>query len=383
MTSNLRDFLNKNRDLLENDKIDELIAEASGYSPYYTELIELLDDCGTFDDFDEFRNRFVKQLNDRTRKIEKQYEVAGFCVDLSARSYATFDECTIEGIKKAKTTTLTILPIATGDVIELPDDWRYTLYVDAYECKVSFNNGVMDSATYRATPPRFSFNFVHILKPDVMKGYLDDYCTRYEEFCKQIANFYDSCMKSFEWYDTAKKYAEDIAAELKVRAAEYFDIDPVVNRLGNACNIYTGLKNTKDNIRILVPFDEDPSKFDAQKALNDCLAKIKRLKKTYERNTEKQAEVEANRPANYREITRRDITAVLKELGIATSGTCYTNKHPNVTTYKYAFTIVSQADCKRIEDKLREIGADVDSVYCTVSGAGWRSYTSLFIKIRN
>ena len=73
----------------------------------------------------------------------------------------------------------------------------------------------------------------------------------------------------------------------------------------------------------------------------------------------------------------------MKELDIEVNGIWYTNKHPRITTYKCAMCVVTPSDCKRLEDKLRSIGADVESVTCSVGGSGWRQYPSLFIKVRN
>ena len=49
MTEQLRDFLNEHRDLIETDNIYELVNGASSYSSYYKELLQLLTDCGAFD----------------------------------------------------------------------------------------------------------------------------------------------------------------------------------------------------------------------------------------------------------------------------------------------------------------------------------------------
>ena len=194
---------------------------------------------------------------------------------------------------------------------------------------------------------------------------------------------YQQCEESFNFVDTARQYAPDMADKLTVRVKDIFDIHPNIVRENNSWIVKTGLKNSRENINVVIPFDTNPSTYDTSKEINSCVEKLKRLKKSQERSVQKQAEQEAQRPENYREITRRDITNAMKELDIEVNGIWYTNKHPRITTYKCAMCVVTPSDCKRLEDKLRSIGADVESVTCSVGGSGWRQYPSLFIKVRN
>jgi hypothetical protein len=205
----------------------------------------------------------------------------------------------------------------------------------------------------------------------------------YDEYCKKISDMYKKCEDSFNFMTIARKYAQTISDELTIRVKDIFDLHSSIVRENNSWVVKTGLKNSRDDINVYIPFDTDPSSYDVAKEIKTCVEKLKRLKKSQARSAQKQAEQEAQRPENYREITRRDITNALKELDIEVSGIWYTNKHSKITTYKCAMCIVTPEECKRLEDKLRSIGADVESVTCSVGGSGWRQYPSLFIRIRN
>lgn len=384
MTEQLRDFLNEHRDLIETDNIYELVNGASSYSSYYKELLQLLTDCGAFENYDDFLNEFIKKFERETAAIERKCEADGFTSVLSTTRNATYDAVSLKNMIESYGKTITMLPMATGAIPpHVSTEYTPSLYLDRWEYRISLTCGDKQSSEFRCAPPSTDFFFMDILYPEKLNQHLKEYLDLYEQFCVKTNECIDNCIKSFDWIETATKYANDIAPELKERAVEYFDIDPQVVHAGNGVFIDTGLKNTKDNIRIIIPCYFNPSSFDAEEAIKDCIAKIKRLKKSQERNAQKQAEKEAQRPENYREITRRDITNALKELDIEVSGIWYTNKHSKITTYKCAMCIVTPDECKRLEDKLRSIGADVESVTCSVGGSGWRQYPSLFIKIRN
>lgn len=384
MTEQLRDFLNEHRDLIEADNIYDLVNGASSYSSYYKELLQMLTDCGAFENYDDFLNEFIKKFERETAAIEKRCEAGGFTSVLSAKSYATYDATSLKNMIELSARTITMLPIATGAIPpHVSSEYTPSLYLDMWEYRISLTCGNKHSSAFRCRPPRPDFFFMDILYPEKSNQHLKEYLDLYEKFCVETTECIDKCIKSFDWIETAIKYANDIAPELKKRAAEYFKIDPDIVHVGNGVFINTGLKNTKDNIRIIIPCDSDPSSFAAEKAIKDCVAKIKRFANNYARAAQLRAEVESQRPENYKEVTRRDITACMKKLGFEPSSTCYTNKHPNVTTYKYAFMHLSPTECQALYDALRKEGADVESVDCSISGNGWRQYRSVFVKIRN
>lgn len=384
MTEQLRDFLNEHRDLIEADNIHDLVNEASSYSSYYKELLQMLTDCGAFENYDDFLNEFMKKFERETAAIERKCEADGFTSVLSTTRDATYDAVSLKNMMESYAKTITMLPMATGAIpSHVSTEYTPSLYLDRWEYRISLTCGDKQSSEFRCAPPSANFFFMDILYPEKSNQHLKEYLDLYEQFCVKTNECIDNCIKSFDWIETATKYANDIAPELKKRAAEYFDIDPEIVHAGNGIFINTGLKNTKDNIRIIIPCDSDPSGFDAEKAIKECVTKIKRLANNHARAAQARAEQESQRPENYREITRRDITNAMKELDIEVNGIWYTNKHPKITTYKCAMCVVTPSDCKRLEDRLRSIGADVESVTCSVGGSGWRQYPSLFIKVRN
>ena len=383
MTSELREFLNEHRDLIEQDNLVELIQKANNYREYYKELLDLLEESGAFEGFTEACQLFETRLTEKALKINKKYDVAGFLptIRVGMDSYGVY---TIDQLKKSRTSQFKLVATETGDVpMKLPAGWKYKIYVAPGEVRLMLNNGSIDSAEYGEYFPSIDINIMKVMDKNPITEILNTYMKQYDEYCSKISDMYQQCEESFNFVDTARQYAQDIADKLTVRVKDIFDIHPNIVRENNSWIVKTGLKNSRENINVVIPFDTNPSTYDTSKEINSCVEKLKRLKKSQERSVQKQAEQEAQRPENYREITRRDITNAMKELDIEVNGIWYTNKHPRITTYKCAMCVVTPSDCKRLEDKLRSIGADVESVTCSVGGSGWRQYPSLFIKVRN
>ena len=383
MTSELREFLNEHRDLIEQDNLVELIQKANNYREYYKELLDLLEESGAFEGFTEACQLFETRLTEKALKINKKYDVAGFLptIRVGIDNYGVY---TIDQLKKSRTSQFKLVATETGDVpMKLPAGWKYKIYVAPGEVRLMLNNGSIDSAEYGEYFPSIDINIMKVMDQNAITEILNTYMKQYDEYCSKISDMYQQCEESFNFVDTARQYAQDIADKLTVRVKDIFDIHPNIVRENNSWIVKTGLKNSRENINVVIPFDTNPSTYDTSKEINSCVEKLKRLKKSQERSVQKQAEQEAQRPENYREITRRDITNAMKELDIEVNGIWYTNKHPKITTYKCAMCVVTPSDCKRLEDKLRSIGADVESVTCSVGGSGWRQYPSLFIKVRN
>lgn len=383
MTSELREFLNEHRDLIEQDNLVELIQKANNYREYYKELLDLLEESGAFEGFTEACQLFETRLTEKALKINKKYDVAGFLptIRVGMDSYGVY---TIDQLKKSRTSQFKLVATETGDVpMKLPAGWKYKIYVAPGVVRLMLNNGSIDSAEYGEYFPSIDINIMKVMDQNAITEILNTYMKQYDEYCSKVSDMYQQCEESFNFVDTARQYAQDIADKLTVRVKDIFDIHPNIVRENNSWIVKTGLKNSRENINVVIPFDTNPSTYDTSKEINSCVEKLKRLKKSQERSVQKQAEQEAQRPENYREITRRDITNAMKELDIEVNGIWYTNKHPRITTYKCAMCVVTPSDCKRLEDKLRSIGADVESVTCSVSGSGWRQYPSLFIKVRN
>ena len=383
MTSELREFLNEHRDLIEQDNLVELIQKANNYREYYKELLDLLQESGAFEGFTEACQLFETRLTEKALKINKKYDVAGFLptIRVGMDSYGVY---TIDQLKKSRTSQFKLVATETGDVpMKLPAGWKYKIYVAPGVVRLMLNNGSIDSAEYEEYFPSIDINIMKVMDQNAITEILNTYMKQYDEYCSKISDMYQQCEESFNFVDTARQYAQDIADKLTVRVKDIFDIHPNIVRENNSWIVKTGLKNSRENINVVIPFDTNPSTYDTSKEINSCVEKLKRLKKSQERSVQKQAEQEAQRPENYREITRRDITNAMKELDIEVNGIWYTNKHPRITTYKCAMCVVTPSDCKRLEDKLRSIGADVESVTCSVGGSGWRQYPSLFIKVRN
>ena len=383
MTSELREFLNEHRDLIEQDNLVELIQKANNYREYYKELLDLLEESGAFEGFTEACQLFETRLTEKALKINKKYDVAGFLptIRVGIDNYGVY---TIDQLKKSRTSQFRLVATETGDVpMKLPAGWKYKIYVAPGVVRLMLNNGSIDSAEYGEYFPSIDINIMKVMDQNAITEILNTYMKQYDEYCSKISDMYQQCEESFNFVDTARQYAQDIADKLTVRVKDIFDIHPNIVRENNSWIVKTGLKNSRENINVVIPFDTNPSTYDTSKEINSCVEKLKRLKKSQERSVQKQAEQEAQRPENYREITRRDITNAMKELDIEVNGIWYTNKHPRITTYKCAMCVVTPSDCKRLEDKLRSIGADVESVTCSVGGSGWRQYPSLFIKVRN
>ena len=383
MTSELREFLNEHRDLIEQDNLVELIQKANNYREYYKELLDLLEESGAFEGFTEACQLFETRLTEKALKINKKYDVAGFLptIRVGMDSYGVY---TIDQLKKSRTSQFKLVATETGDVpMKLPAGWKYKIYVAPGVVRLMLNNGSIDSAEYGEYFPSIDINIMKVMDQNAITEILNTYMKQYDEYCSKISDMYQQCEESFNFVDTARQYAQDIADKLTVRVKDIFDIHPNIVRENNSWIVKTGLKNSRENINVVIPFDTNPSTYDTSKEINSCVEKLKRLKKSQERSVQKQAEQEAQRPENYREITRRDITNAMKELDIEVNGIWYTNKHPRITTYKCAMCVVTPSDCKRLEDKLRSIGADVESVTCSAGGSGWRQYPSLFIKVRN
>lgn len=383
MTSELREFLNEHRDLIEQDNLVELIQKANNYREYYKELLDLLEESGAFEGFTEACQLFETRLTEKALKINKKYDVAGFLptIRVGIDNYGVY---TIDQLKKSRTSQFKLVATETGDVpMKLPAGWKYKIYVAPGVVRLMLNNGSIDSAEYGEYFPSIDINIMKVMDQNAITEILNTYMKQYDEYCSKISDMYQQCEESFNFVDTARQYAQDIADKLTVRVKDIFDIHPNIVRENNSWIVKTGLKNSRENINVVIPFDTNPITYDTSKEINSCVEKLKRLKKSQERSVQKQAEQEAQRPENYREITRRDITNAMKELDIEVNGIWYTNKHPKITTYKCAMCVVTPSDCKRLEDKLRSIGADVESVTCSVGGSGWRQYPSLFIKVRN
>lgn len=385
MTSELREFLNEHRDLLEQDNLVELIQKANNYRDYYKELLDVLEESGAFEGFSDACQMFETRLTQKALTINTKYDVAGFIpairIGTDSFSYGVY---TIEQLKKSRTSQFRLVATATGDVpMKLPPRWKYKIYVAPGVVRLALNNGTIDSAEYGEYFPSIDVNIMKVMDENAITEILNMYMKEYDEYCKKISDMYEKCKESFNFMTIARKYAQTISDELTIRVKDIFDLHSSIVRENNSWVVKTGLKNSRDDINVYIPFDTDPSSYDVTKEIKTCVEKLKRLKKSQERSAQKQAEQETQRPENYREITRRDITNAMKELDIEVSGIWYTNKHSKITTYKCAMCIVTPEECKRLEDKLRSIGADVESVTCSVGGSGWRQYPSLFIRIRN
>lgn len=383
MTSELREFLNEHRDLLEQDNLVELIQKANNYREYYKELLDVLEESGAFEGFSDACQMFETRLTQKALTINKKYDVAGFLptIRIGMDDYGNY---TVEQLKKLSASQFRLVAKKTKDVpMKLPAGWKYKIYVAPGVVKLMLNNGSIDSAEYGEYFPSIEINIMNVMNENTITEILNTYMKEYDEYCKKISDMYKKCEDSFNFMTVARKYAQTISDELTIRVKDIFDLHSSIVRENNSWVVKTGLKSSRDDINVYIPFDTDPSSYDVSKEIKTCVEKLKRLKKSQERSAQKQAEQEAQRPENYREITRRDITNAMKDLDIEVNGIWYTNKHPRITTYKCAMCIVTPEDCKRLEDKLRSIGADVESVTCSVGGSGWRQYPSLFIKIRN
>lgn len=383
MTSELREFLNEHRDLLEQDNLVELIQKANNYREYYKELLDVLEESGAFEGFSDACQMFETRLTQKALTINKKYDVAGFLptIRIGMDDYGNY---TVEQLKKSSASQFRLVAKETKDVpMKLPPRWKYKIYVAPGVVKLMLNNGSIDSAEYGEYFPSIDINIMNVMNENTITEILNTYMKEYDEYCKKISDMYKKCEDSFNFMTVARKYAQTISDELTIRVKDIFDLHSSIVRENNSWVVKTGLKNSRDDINVYIPFDTDPSSYDVAKEIKTCVEKLKRLKKSQERSAQKQAEQEAQRPENYREITRRDITKAMNELDIEVNGIWYTNKHPRITTYKCAMCIVTPENCKRLEDKLRSIGADVESVTCSVGGSGWRQYPSLFIKIRN
>lgn len=385
MTSELRDFLNEHRDLLEQDNLVELIEKANNYREYYRELLDVLEECGAFDGFSDACEMFETKLIQKAQIINKKYDVAGFLPAIRiGDDISAYGIYTIEQLKKSRASQFRLVATESGDVpMKLPSNWKYKIYVMPGAVEITLNDGSMDSAEYRENFPSIDINIMKVMNQNAITEIVNIYMKQYEEYCKKISDMYEKCEESFNFVTIARRHAQLISNELTIRAKDIFDLHPSIVRENNSWVVKTGLETSRKYINVYIPFDTDPSSYDVAKEIKTCVETLKRLKKSQERSAQKQAEQEAQRPENYREITRRDITNAMKDLDIEVNGIWYTNKHPRITTYKCAMCIVTPEDCKRLEDKLRLIGADVESVTCSVGGSGWRQYPSLFIKIRN
>lgn len=384
MTSELREFLNEHRDLLEQDNLVELIQKANNYRDYYKELLDVLEESGAFEGFSDACQMFETRLTQKALTINTKYDVAGFIPAIRIGIDDSYGNYTIEQLKKSRASQFRLVAKETGDVpMKLPPRWKYKIDVAPGVVKLMLNDGSIDSAEYREYFPSLDINIMEVMNPNAVTEILNTYMKEYDEYCKKISDMYKKCEESFNFMTVARRHAQIISDELTIRVKDIFDLHSSIVRENNSWVVKTGLKNSRDEINVYIPFDTDPSSYDTAKEIKTCVEKLKRLKKSQERSAQKQAEQEAQRPENYREITRRDITNAMKELDIEVNGIWYTNKHPRITTYKCAMCIVTPEDCKRLEDKLRSIGADVESVTCSVGGSGWRQYPSLFIKIRN
>ena len=384
MTSELREFLNEHRDLLEQDNLVELIQKANNYRDYYKELLDVLEESGAFEGFSDACQMFETRLTQKALTINTKYDVAGFIPAIRIGIDDSYGNYTIEQLKKSRASQFRLVAKETGDVpMKLPSRWKYKIDVAPGVVKLMLNDGSIDSAEYREYFPSLDINIMEVMNSNAVTEILNTYMKEYDEYCKKISDMYKKCEESFNFMTIARKHAQIISDELTIRVKDIFDLHSSIVRENNSWVVKTGLKNSRDEINVYIPFDTDPSSYDTAKEIKTCVEKLKRLKKSQERSAQKQAEQEAQRPENYREITRRDITNAMKELDIEVNGIWYTNKHSKITTYKCAMCIVTPEECKRLEDKLRSIGADVESVTCSVGGSGWRQYPSLFIRIRN
>ena len=239
MTSELREFLNEHRDLIEQDNLVELIQKANNYREYYKELLDLLQESGAFEGFTEACQLFETRLTEKALKINKKYDVAGFLptIRVGMDSYGVY---TIDQLKKSRTSQFKLVATETGDVpMKLPAGWKYKIYVAPGVVRLMLNNGSIDSAEYEEYFPSIDINIMKVMDQNAITEILNTYMKQYDEYCSKISDMYQQCEESFNFVDTARQYAQDIADKLTVRVKDIFDIHQNIVRENNSWIVKT------------------------------------------------------------------------------------------------------------------------------------------------
>ena len=360
-------YIEDNQDLLDTDEgIHELVDK----SPNSQNLFDVLRSAGLLSNYEQLCDNYIKDLKKHTVDSAIGLNIEPCFTTLRNKSFPPIITASINN--------------DIGDNIELQlnSDYRFIMT----GTNVSIKRGNEQSAVIhvwgRSIYDPISLNELS------HKTELQNTANRFNSFIQDIDSSVIDCINSFDYKLEAKRLVDSIVPEMENLMSSILGYSKIIVKDDKRDSFLIQPKSkTGTLINTFHICYSKPITVDKDALLTTAERYLKNYKIQYDKNQARKAAKQAELAANpdKKIITRKEINQAIDNSGVyVRDDFVYTNKHKTITTYKYAFNNLSQADCDKIKDELVKIGANVKDVTCEQGWwGGHGAYISLFIRIYN
>ena len=371
LTNKVKDYIENNHELLDTDEGIQQLVDDYIRQPDAQDLFEVLRSAGLLQDYESLCDSYIAEVKKHVANSATGIHlepVLSPCRD--GQSFPYNIEMQINN-----NTNLTFeVPLSHTEKLVFDAGYIHIQRSDAKSAKISVGPGVIE----------YVLTIHELLYRDKLKQVIADV----NDYIKNFDAAVTGCINSFQYKEDATKLVNSLIPQLTELMTSILGYSKIIVKDDGWYKLYIrGKSKTGTFIDLFNINYASPIAVDETSVLNDAERFLKNYKIEYDKNQARKAAKQAALAANpnTKIITRKEVNQAIKASGVnVRTDFVYTNKHKTITTYKYAFNNLTQADCNKIKDELVKIGANVQSVTCE---QGWWSghgaYTSLFIRLYN
>lgn len=371
LTKKVKEYIEKNRELLDTDEGIQQLVDNYIYELDAQDLFDVLRSIGLLQDYESLCNSYLQEVKKHTDSSATGIKVEPILVpNRKETSFPVRIEMSINN----STSKLIEIPINQGNKLTVDDRTMFIKTLDDISAKVDVG--------YRDVTPVLSFEVLS------SKDYLQHALKCASVFVEKFDKSFTTCIDSLQYKKEAKNFIDNLLSKLEELMQSVLGYSNIrVEDTGYTKFRVEAKSKTGTLIKLFDISYDKPINIDEDSLMSQAKTYLDSYKIKYDKNQAQKAAKQAALDAdpNTKIITRKEVTQAIKASGVnVRTDFVYTNKHKTVTTYKYAFNNLTQAECNKIKDELVKIGANVKNVTCE---QGWWSgrgaYMSLFIRLYN
>lgn len=367
LSNKVKEYIEQNNDLLDTDEGIQQLVDKYIYELDAQDLFEVLRSAGLLQDYESLCNSYLHEVKKHTASSSTGIVLEPVLVPFrEGQSFPLSIDMSIYN----STSKFIEVPINQGNKLIVDGDIMFIKTPDDISAKVTVG--------YRGVTSVLS------LKELSNKDKLQHSIENADKFIERFDKSATTCIDSFQYREEAKNFIDNLLPKLEELMNSVLGYSKIRVEDNGYTKFRVEAKSKTGTLVKLFDIDYDkPINIDENSLMSKAKVYLDSYKIQYDKNQARKAATQSN--PNAKIVTRKEVTQAIKNSGVSIrTDFVYTNKHKTITTYKYAFNNLTQAECNKIKDELVKIGANVKNVTCEQGWWGGHGvYMSLFIRLYN
>ena len=372
LTNNVKEYIEKNNELLDTDEGIQQLLDNYRNMPDAHDLFDVLRSIGLLQDYESLCDEYLKEVKKHVASSATGITVEPvFSPSIKGTSFPHNIEMFIDNNSQPP--------------FEVPLSKSEKLIVDSSRMFIQRGNDRSAGISAGSTIIEYKLSLEELQHKNNIQSIIKDVNYYIEKFDSAFTD----CLSSFKYKEDATKLINSLVPKVTDLMTSILGYNNVIVKDDTYWNriTITGKSKTGTIITLVEINYSSPITADEETLMSKAKVYLDSYKIQYDKNQARKAAKQAAlaENPNAKIITRKEVTQAINASGVnVRTDFVYTNKHKTITTYKYAFNNLTQAECNKIKDELVKIGANVKNVTCE---QGWWSgrgaYMSLFIRLYN